>query len=318
MKYKGQAIAIVLVLLILGAIIGFALYARAVREAERVVDEKAAAEANELTETIIGLIGMSDYERIKGDSVLEKLDCADDILRDVGCRKSGMTLSEVEELLEQMEVEGIDLSGFSADREESDDFCTTEIAMRFGMQDDEVTIEKDDTYSLFFGGIDWNTCNVSFVMSRNGAANGFVMSTFYGTHEASTLSVEKYKPYEHEDIQGFNYGSDSGNWKGYQSSIDGLSFPSVYSGFKSYESLIYALHEVRFKSLGDSSNLSWIVEGDGCVVENYLVMEVGSTCQGKYVGKRFLVPSEVFASAIFDYVLFNGQGELKPEKIERN
>jgi hypothetical protein len=314
LKYKAQSLAIVLVLLILGAIIGFALYARSVREAERVVDEKSAAEANELTETIMGLIGMSDYERIKSEPVLSILECLEDDLSSTGCRKTGLTLTEVAELLEAMEVTEVDFSGFSADSEQSEDFCTTEIAMRFGMQDDEVTVEKDDTYSIFFAGIDWNNCDVDFKLSRNGVANGFVMSTFYGTHNPETLRILEYKPYDHEDIQGFYYGSGGDNWQGYQSSIDKLSFPSVYPGLKDG----YALHEIRFKSLGDSSNLRWEVSGSGCVVKSYLVMEVGSTCQGKYVGKRFLVPSEVFAASIFDYVLFNGEGELKPERIVRN
>jgi len=313
-KYTGQSLAIVLVLLLVGSIIGFALYARFVRESERIVDEKASAEANELTETIIGLISTSDYEKIVSDEVLDSFfGCDSDALEISGCRKNNVNTEDLKGYFDLLGLGEVSFEAF--DFEEQGEYCLSEIAMRYGLSDDEITLEQDNSFSLFLNKVeDWSSCSIEFILTDGGSAEGFVMSTFYGTHDPDTLRILEYKPYDHEDIQGFYYGSGGDNWQGYQSSIDKLSFPSVYPGLKDG----YALHEIRFKSLGDSSNLRWEVSGSGCVVKSYLVMEVGSTCQGKYVGKRFLVPSEVFAASIFDYVLFNGEGELKPERIVRN
>jgi hypothetical protein len=306
-KYKGQSLAIVLVLLIVGSIIGFALYARMIRDSERTVEEKASSEANELTETVIGLVSTSNYEELQSSDALSFLDCTDSF-ETSGCRKSNMSIDELEEYFSILGLQEVDLSSYDFALE--DGYCFTELAMRYGLDDDEVTIEQDDAYSLFLGDIgDWDNCSIDFGMTNNGSADGFVMSTFYGNHNAEG-EIVSYKDYEVEDILGFTYTSGE-NWISYASGTDFLSFPDTYPGTKEGSNL----HEVRFKSLGGSSNLRWRVIGSGCDVDQYLVMEVGSTCGGKYVGKSFVVPGEVFSPPVFDYVLFNGRGELRPEPI---
>jgi hypothetical protein len=306
-KYKGQSLAIVLVLLIVGSIIGFALYARMIRDSERTVEEKASSEANELTETVIGLVSTSNYEKIKDEEALNFLGCLD-TFEDTGCRRNNMTIGELEEYLGVIGLEDVDLSSYDFALEEG--YCFSELAIRDGLEDDEVTIEQDDAYSLFLGSVDdWSNCSIDFLMTDNGTADGFVMSTFYGNHDTEG-NIESYKDYEVDDIFGFTYSSGD-NWIPYASGTQLLSFPGTYPGVKEGSNL----HEVRFKSLGGSSNLLWRLSGSACNVEQYLIMEVGSTCGGKYVGKSFVVPGEVFAPPVFDYVLFNGQGELRPEPI---
>lgn len=306
-KYNGQSLAIVFVLLIIGSVIGFAIYARMVRESERAVDERASSEANELAETAVGLIGTSNYQSLKGDCALSFLNCEeDDLSTEQGCRLYDLSLLELEEFFMCLGLE-VDFSSYNFDFEPEEGYCTGELVLRQGLANDEVTIEQDNAYSIFFGGVDWDSCDVSFYMTGNGVAEGFVMSTFYGQHDAGG-NIVSYKDYEFSDILGFSY-SDREKWESYSSGNQALSFPSAYPGLKGGA----FLHEVRFKSLSDSSNLRW--EASGCPISQYLIMEVGMTCGGKYVGKSFMVPSEVFAPPMFDYVLFNGQGELRPEPI---
>ncbi len=305
LKYKGQSLAIVLVLLIVGSIIGFALYARFVRESGRVVDEKASAESNELTETIIGLVSTSNYEKVKDDAVLEFLgtDCDEDSLKNEGCRRSGIDLTDLTAFFSGLDID-VDFAELGFDFEPG--YCLTELAMRYRLPGDEVTVDQDDAYSIFLNKVDWPSCNIDFVMTDNGNADGFVMSTFY--KDAS------YKDYDFNDILGFSYFEPEveSHWTPYNSGLDLLSFPAAYPGSKDG----FSLDEVRFKSLGGSSNLRWDVSGTGCSIDDYLMMEVGATCGGKYVGKNFVIPAQVFAPPVFDYVLFNGEGELIPEAIE--
>ncbi len=309
-EYKGQSLAIVLVLLIVGSIIGFALYARFVRESERIVDEKASTEANELTEAVIGLISTSDYDLIKGDDALEFFGCAhDDLYTLDGCRVSELTLPGVNDYFSRIGLAEVDFSAFGF--EFGDDFCISELAMRYGLADDEITIPQDDTYSVFLNKVDWDNCSIDFVMTGDGDSSGFTMSTFYGTHVAEELT--SYKSYDFNDILGFSYGTLGDNWIPYNSGLEVLGFPSGYLVSKEG----YGIDEVRFKSLGGSSNLRWEVSGNGCVIDDYLRMEVGATCDGKYVGKNFIIPGEVFSPSLLDYVLFNGTGPLVPEKITR-
>ncbi len=307
-KYKGQVLEIVLVLLLVGSILGFALYARFIRESERVVDEKASAEANELTETFIGLVSSSDYEKLKDENVLEVLDCNQEQLKSSECRKAGLSMENLNTYFERLGVDGANFEVFDF----NGDYCSAEVAMRYGLADDEVTIEQDESYSIFLDSANWSSCEVNFIMRNNGFSDGFVMSLLYGDYLEGELV--SYKEYESGDIIGFTYSDVSkANWQPYSSGIQPLSFPSTY-GFEKED---YKLHEVRFKSLGGSSNLRWEVSDFGCEIDEYMVMEVGATCGGKYVGKQFIIPGEVFSPALFDYVLFNGTGPLVPEKIIR-
>lgn len=313
-KYSGQSLAIVLVLLLVGSIIGFALYARFVRESERIVDEKASAEANELTETIIGLISTSDYERIIDDDVLDEFfGCSPEDLESSDCRRNDINTEDLKTYFALLGLGDVSFEAF--DFEGQGEYCLSEIAMRYGLSDDEITLEQDNSFSLFFNKVeDWSSCSIDFIMTDGGSAEGFVMSTFYGEHtEDENRDLLSYKDYDFDDIVGFSYQDLGGNWTPYVSGIDTLSFPGNYPGLKDGSNL----HEVRFKSLGGVSNLRWEVSDlNECGIDNYLVMDVGSTCGGNYsVAKTFVVPREVFAPPIFDYVLFNGKGDLKPQAI---
>jgi hypothetical protein len=312
MKYSGQALAIVLVLLLVATIIGFALYARSIRESERLIGEKASAEANELVETVIGAIGMADYTDVTSVGSLDKLGCTEsDLDEPEGCRKRSITVPELQDIVGTMTGKGeaINLEDFNRG---VTDFCFAEIMMRHGLEDDEVVVEKDETYSISFAGVtNWDPpggCVARFQMQGiESGAYGFVMSTFYRESGANG----KFKNYEVipiRDIIGLRYGGGGSNWQNYTPLSD-LVFPTSYPGIKngSY------LNEVRFTAVGGSSSLTWQLRN--CNIDAYVVMEVGATCQNRYVGKRFTIPSEPFAPSIFDYVLFNGEGELVPERI---
>ena len=306
-KYKGQALAIVFVLLIVGSVIGFALYARMIRESERAVGERASSEANELAETTVGLINSSNYESLKSECVLAFLDCEEeDLSTEKGCRQYNISLLELEDFFTCLNLD-VDFSSHNFDFDPDTSYCFGELFLRYGLADDEVTIEQDNAYSIFLGGTDWDSCELSFYMTGSDLAEGFVMSTFYGQHDEAG-NILSYKDYEPSDIIGFSY-SEREKWETYSSGTQALTFPSTYPSSKGD----YSLHEVRFKALSDSSNLRW--ESSRCPISQYLIMEVGMTCGGKYVGKSFMIPSEIFAPSMFDYVLFNGRGELKPEPI---
>ncbi len=308
-KYSSQALAIVLVLLVVGSIVGFALYARMIRESERVVEERSSAEANELAETVVGLISTLDYGQIRNDAVLERLDCDD--ITDPVCRKHDLKISELTEILEVMGLDGekVDFTSFVPDLDE--EFCSAELAM-YTLSDEGMRIEKDEVYSIFVRGISWDDCEMSFQMdAQESGTLGFVMSTFYGNYDENN-NLNSYKPYEFDDIVGFKYESSDRNWIRY-SSGEYLTFSDSngenYSFKKDFEGKNYLLDEVRFKSLGGVSNLSWNIWGN-CKVGDHLLVEIGAVCGGQYVGKSFVIPEASFSPPMFDYVYFQGQGDL--------
>ena len=312
MKYNGQVLAVVLVLLLVGTIVGFGLYLRSVREADRLVGERASAEANELVETVIGAIGMAEYTDVTSDGSIAAMDCERlDLESSEGCRKRNIPIPELEEIVRAMTAQ--DLIDFEDFDRNITDFCISEIMMRYGMQDDEVVIEKDDVYSISFAGVEnWEPpggCVATFQMQGiEAGASGFVMSTLY-RESSDSGAFKDYEVIPERDIIGFNYGGGGGNWTGYTALSD-FEFPTDYPGVKDG----HYLNEIRFTAVGGASSLTWQLRN--CDVEDYVVMEVGATCHNRYVGKRFTVHSDPFAPAIFDYVLFNGEGELTPERID--
>ncbi len=311
-KYSGQALAIVFVLLIVGSIIGFALYARMIRESERVVDERASTEANELAETIVGLIGTLDYTQVKDNDVLEELDCLHEF--PFSCRVHGLSLNELEEVLDVMGLEDLDFSRF--EDEYVEDYCLTELALS-SLSEEGVTIEKDDVYSVFLSNADnLADCVLEFSMDDlDSSTSGFVMSQLYVERDGD--SIASYKAYEFNDVIGFLYNyTDEQNWESYNLKPK-LTFSSegTYSLIKELEGVSYDLDEVRFKSLGGSSKLSWNSSGS-CNLGDHLLVEVGATCGGQYVGKNFILPEEYFSPPMFDYVYFQGRGDLTPGSSE--
>lgn len=312
-KYAGQTLAIVFALLIIGSVIGFALYARMARDSERVVDERASGEANELVETTIGLMSTVDYEQIKDDEVLVKLDKCDEInLYSSGCREHNITLDEMEDILYSMGLEEGEtefLSNFKHESEE--DYCMTELAIR-SLAAEGVTIAQDDSYSIFLQDAeDLESCAIEFTMEKlEDSTYGFIMSTFYTQYDENN-EIISYKPYEFEDIVGFTYEiGDRDNWKGYQPRIT-FSSENGYPVSKEIDGTTYMINEVRFKSLGGSSNLIWNPDNDrACNLDDHLLVEVGATCGENYVGKSFILPQGYFAPPMFDYVYFQGRGAL--------
>lgn len=299
---------LVLVLLLVGTVIAFSLYTRSVREAERVAQEKASSEANELTETAIGLISMSNYSNLSSPGALDSLGCSEgNLATDVGCRSERLSLPEAQTFFESI-VEGdldIDLSDF--DRE-IDGYCTTEFMLRYGNESDRILIEKDSVYSLFFSGASFPPCVANFYLNSTQASppsgSGFIMEASYKTNDV----LKEYHP---SDIVGFRYEDGGSRWQSYTAgSALTFSAGSIYRGVKDGHSL----HEVRFTAVGGSSFLKW--EFSDCASDEYMIVEVGATCKDRYVGKRFTVPSEPYAPPIFDYVFFNNEGDFRPEKLQ--
>ena len=297
-KYGGQSLAIVFAILIIASVIGFALYARMARDSERVVDERASIEANELSETVVGLISTSDYDSLQSDCVFEILGCERGDLRGDGCRMSNLNLSDLEEFLRCLGIEGIDLSDFDFD----EGYCSVELAMRYLRSDEGIDIPKDYAHSFFLYRVDWDSCDrVNFQMNNEGA-KGFVMSSFYGNVDGG--EVTSLRMYEMDDVEGFLYSGSGSNWSSYTSGSS-LSFPSDYPASKDG----YGVYEVRFKSLGGVSNLTWSTSGN-CDMRDALSFEVGATCGGQYIGKTFVVPGDMFTHPVFDYVFYGGEGNL--------
>ncbi len=308
-KYSAQALAIVLVLLVIGSIVGFALYTRTARESVRIVDERTSTEANELTETLVGMINASDYATVRGQEVLGFLECeTESLYTSEGCRKANLDLSDLQEFSESLGLEGVDFSSFDFFPEQDSDYCTSEIFMRYQSSGDRIEIERDSVHSIFFNRVDWDLCQgVEFFMEGDeSSTQGFVLSTFYG--ELDGEDINYYKGYEHSDITGYLYGNTGDNWQTYNG--DGISFNPGNSIQGNY-----SLHEVRFKSIGGRSILTLGDVDGSCDLSESLIVEVGSTCGGKYIGKNFLVLGDIPAPSIFDYVFFSGDGDLKIDSI---
>jgi len=304
-KYDAQSLALVMVLLIVGAVIVFALYTRSVREQERLVGERASAEANEIAETAAGIIGSSDYNKV-GEVFTHELDDCDDF--GVGCNQENISMEDFAEILDELH-DYIDVSEELRELGEIgevEDYCTADISIRYGTERDDVGIERDEVYSLFLKPENPSGCEIDFEMRPVDNPEGFIMSTF----SKDGGPGEKYLPYDRGDIQGYQYDGDSGNWKEHAPETGLIKLPEDMPQDRD----VVNIYEIRFKSLGGLSRLSWDAS-DACELKDIFLIQVGATCGDRYVGKEFAMPSEPFAPPIFDYVLFNGAGELRPERI---
>lgn len=319
-RYSGQALAIVLVLLVVGSIIGLALYARSLKDTGRVTQEKGSAEANELAETIIGILSTTDYQKIMQT-------CRDgevDYLADPdGCKPSGDTLQDVENFLNEVgaATDGSILNNFVGTDATTPKCESADLSLSYATQDDKIPVQKDQAVSIFVPGINWAACSITFNMEPTSPNVGFLMSRNYATVDANG-KVTSFLPYNPANVESFCFSADG-------SSCENLNFlgsswlPYIYGTEAgntrlTFPSGLYAttisakpIYEVRFRSINGDSNLSWTTSGDCSGLSNFIISEVGSTCQGEYVGKTFLIPPSPSAPPIFDYTIFNGKGVLE-------
>ncbi len=318
-KYSGQVLAIVLVVLFVGVIIALALLARTMSDQRQAVEERGSADSLEIADTVLTSVQDLELDEMIGwfdDSSV--CDDGDGVFTDFETDGCTLDIEEFEQFCEFFEIEEyydsviesmMGTCEYSAVSDIDDSFV---IYFRFLDEDDFLEIEKDSVFSFVFKSDNTNACTVELSAKPiEDDPAGIVYTSIYGTASAGELT--NYKPYDFSDIIGQCINGDcdsSSNFLDWNtSSIDSNSLQkNTFNNIKSFSGTNYSLYELRVRPVGADILLA---RGGTCPMEQYVWMESIVNCKGSSRGKYFVLSNEDWAPALFDYVLFNGEGNLQ-------
>lgn len=331
-KYEGQALAVVMIVLVVAVIIGMAIYARTQSEQRKVADERSSEESATISDTV--LVGIADTSvsemaEIINDSstnpTIHNLCNTDgngsyDFLED-GCKLS--TTSDVTSFLEYLDglvVGDSTLAGISALVEDElvnecgDEAANISLDLSPVEEGEEITIENGQVFSL----VSYDTgvpsgCNISVTASpdHEGSSSGIAYHATYFSPSAG------YKGYAYSDAKAFCFFdcSTDSQWatinptptnNGWSVRTPPFTFTvnSILSG-------PYYLEELRLRAVKDDVRFSWQTSPNSCMeLEEIIRARVSVTCGDTSRAKEVIVPKASWAPALFDSAIYNGSGVL--------
>lgn len=325
-KYSGQVLAIVLVVLFVGVIIALALLARTMSDQRQTVEERSSADSLEIADiTLTSVQNLELDEMIRWFNTNDVCAGTDGVFTDFETDGCTLDIEEFEDFCEDFDIidyynsvvesmldkEGDENAGcgFESVSDIGDSYT---IYFRFLDEDDFLEIEKDSVFSFVFKADSAEDCNVRLSAKPiENTAAGIVYTTIYGTATGSELT--SYKPYEFSDIIGQCINaecSSNPNFLDWEPATLDLSSLQVntFNNLKGFSGTNYSLYELRVRPVGADILLA---RGGSCPMEQYVWMESVVNCKGSSRGKYFVLSNEDWAPALFDYVLFNGEGNLQ-------
>lgn len=318
-KYQGQALAIVLIVLVVAVIIGLAILSRTLKDSRRVVNEQESAESIEIADTAldalkdITLEEFAEYAEGPGISVCNPGGAIQNY--DFFTHGCEIKSDQMGTFLSHFGA-GYDVAGvFNTINSDLQNQCISELSgyrLKFEPADaqDEFEIAKDSMFAYVPNGNAPTdpACQVNISASSVGSNNGrLINANVYLQRDATSGLVSNYKEYEYNDIRGYCFqgGCATNGWS------DGGSGISVNARVQS-GGQDYYINEIRLRALHTTMRVSATTTPSGCVpLGTYMKISAIVNCGDNSRGKEIVVSNDQWAPQIFDYVLFNGDGELR-------
>lgn len=300
--YSGQAIAIVMVILVVASVLGVSLYSRTLKGNQSVVDKQDS------------------------DASLEQVDIILDL---IASEASFETLSGLVEEADTLPIEYKDLNTFATDanidpsilttvpwcEESAEGTSASSLKIALGITDPsekiDVTEGNDRTFNFEGTSIDTG-CQLPVTVNLGGSSQAvFAVKRIYMN------SSGEVKDYAEEDMKAYCVSENGTCTDGSVEPIDSLE--QIGTGdtinIEIEDVGSYDLAEVKIITLKGIISTSF---GEPtCSIEDlnlsYIKINVGVNCSGSYREKQMVFPSmrNLGYSTIFDYTIYNN-GVLRP------
>ncbi|MCA9377019.1 hypothetical protein KC685_03810 [Candidatus Dojkabacteria bacterium] len=325
-RYTAQVLAVVLVVIVVGVIIALALISRTMGNSRRVEEERSSGDSIRVADTVLDSIKDITLDDLATWGNQQVSPCTDgnftayNFLTD-GCELNGLLDFEsftsyfgLDEYYSSVEEALLNECGYA-------DIGSTLGGFKLSFQpvgdDDPIEVDKDTVFA-FIPGADPNSACTNIIINAQPIAAGneqvgVVYIPLYVQLDTATGQVSAYKPHEYDDIVGQCVNTAAScsppEWVGWEDSDTQYVAPLK----KTYSSEEYALYEMRIRPIGGDVSVTRSYLPDGCGGAESTLFRVSTTinCSGNSRGKEFIISDQEWAPAIFDYVLFNGQGTLE-------
>lgn len=311
--YEAQALAITMVVLVVSSIIGLSIYSRSLRDKELSLDERASAEALEISDLMI--------EKLAELPINTVLNAVTSLGKTI-VYPNGVQLEQSSTLTEVSDLFNSPLIGYTGFIE-GIGFCKPEegnkyeISLKEADETSPYEVTAGQIWSLPLDDSTFTDCTLNLHISKGDSRSGFSVTKIYGKNYDESGLAGEYKEYETDDVSTYCF-SDNGsscnntenfldNWNKYTPSTAlPIDLTETKDGYK--------LDEVTVKAIGGNIGVYYTMNmsnGNSCI-EGFRMIELRAAayCDGIYRGKDILIPQNEWHSSIFDYVLFNGEGSL--------
>lgn len=326
--YDGQAIAIILVVIVICAIIAAAVISRTLLEQKRTVGEQTSSEAMQTSDSIIELIRAMPIDSVTyacDNGTYGKIDSAN------GCTIQDQTTDNhnIESFVQMVSQRS---SGTAANEIDLNQMfnCPTDqnlsdrlLQIKLVQPGDDIEVAQDNNLSVFDTTGSCTGISFSIRPENSGTPgvainSGVVVSNYYFSSTSSSVdNPTSFKPYDTSDIVGYCFingtacGADypstsTTGWKSINKDTQ-----SLYNFSINYAKAGFTYAETRIRPVGDSafvSNIQGI--GTNCKPSKFYRVKASATCNGSYRGVEVIVPEKESPLGIFDYVLYNKNGDL--------
>lgn len=311
--YEAQALAITMVVLVVSSIIGLSIYSRGLRDKELSLDERASAEALEISDLMI--------EKLAEFPINTVLDAVTSLGKTI-VYPDGIQLEQTSTSREISDLFNSPLLGYTG-FVEGIGFCRPEDGNKYVISIKEADstspyeVTAGQIWSLPLGSKTFTDCTLNLHITKGDPGAGFSLTKIYGKNYDGSGTAGEYKEYQYDDVLTYCF-SDNGsscnntenfldNWNKYSPSNSlPINLTETKDGYK--------LDEITVKAIGGNIGVYYTMNTStgGSCIEGLRMIELRAAayCDGIYRGKEILIPQNEWHSSIFDYVLFNGEGSL--------
>lgn len=299
-KYSGQAIAIVMVVLVVAAVIGASLYSRMVRNKGEVVDTRESQKALEQAGNVLDAFTTADLPSLQT------------LLHDQLAENDGkIVFTDITALNEFLKGLSMDLSILNLGEGSS---CSEPVVtITYAQPTDGIEYGVGDSMAINVGGVTIpNGCNANILFYTAGSGDHL-----FTTKYVYMDSNQNVQPYKLDDMELYCLNSSGSDNCG-----DGSVAPtdSIKQKLASGGSIILNfadhpnLYEFRILPLKEKVRIGFSGnESCGHFLDNYLISSTVS-CSGQERTMQVVIPNAVNMgySSLFDYTIYNSSGTLTP------
>ncbi|MHC1716781.1 MAG: hypothetical protein AB9915_02790 [Candidatus Dojkabacteria bacterium] len=313
-KYKAQALAISMVVLVVSSIIAISVYSRILKDKGLSVEERASAEALEVSDLLLDKLTTLPINTIitAVESVTEG---AFPYPGGVQLKENNTGGNQITQLLTELGINyTLNDIGFCKPVDGNEYIVTIKEADA----DTPYKIRAGQVWSLPVDGKAFTEeCSLALKVKKGDTNSGFLMSSTYAKYD-TTNKITEYKPYTSEDTESYCFSDDTttcnntnfkdpDNWEKYTPG-DTLTLPLLSPASPDE----YKLVEISVKAIGGKVGITYTMGTENSCIEGFRMIQLRASayCNSVYRGKEVLIPEKKWSNALFDYVVFNGEGSM--------
>ena len=283
--YSGQALAIIMVVLVISSIIGFSIFTRSLRDKRSTVQERYSAEALEVNDNILDYILQNTNEGEIPDLVIDQ-----EYASEVGGEY------DIENIFDSTKLTVCSLDGTNN---------KYTVKLFYGDNDTVYQVEPGQAFSFVVpekeAVPDACVINVKFQPEDIPANTGFTINKIYRTSPTGAT----IKDYGYSDAETYCLSTNCTNFE---------KDPNDFS-WDPADTLVIPAGGVnldRAQLIAINSRIRFTYEPTAACGDLFktLILRSSATCNGVFRSKEAIIPVHRAHFSIFNYVLFNGSGEM--------